>query len=200
MLQPMAELSQLPKLQSAEPIRPAQWRRILAAMRRGAAAAALDGVGPLPAPELLGGMPAPAPDAGVDSSSQAVAPGYPAALADGVLVIAGGPAAAPAPAAAPPAPAPPLPPGFPPDCAGLAASGRLINETDGSLVAGCGGAVDGGVMSSGSTQTAVSDAGQADPAGWAPPPPPSSGAPATQSSVTAVLVPALVLALLRLAA
>lgn len=60
---------------------------------------------------------------------------------------------------APPPPPPPVDPGAPPDCATLAGSGQLMLAVNGSLITtGCRAAA---VISSGTTQTAVSDAGQA---------------------------------------
>jgi hypothetical protein len=224
-LLPMATLSQLPKLQPVDPITPQHWAQILnitmSSVARSQAAAAPS---PAAAPDAAAAAAAARPAPGlppVQSSNGGSSEGGgggegTAGGNDGLpsprkqdpdLIVAGGPAAAmapaPAPAAAglPPLPFAPLPPGVPPDCAGLAASGRLINAT-GSLELGCSGAaVDDGVMSSGGTQTAVSDADQVQASAQAPALPPNAapaaalaGAVAALASVLVWMVPVLVLA------
>ncbi|KAI3427173.1 hypothetical protein D9Q98_007110 [Chlorella vulgaris] len=226
-LLPMATLSQLPKLQPVDPITPQHWAQILnitmssvASSQAAAApspAAAQDAAAAAAAARPAPGLPPVQSSNGGSSEGRGGGEGT-AGGNDGLpsprkqdpdLIVAGGPAAAmapapaPAPAAAglPPLPFAPLPPGVPPDCAGLAASGRLINAT-GSLELGCSGAaVDDGVMSSGGTQTAVSDADQVQASAQAPALPPNAapaaalaGAVAALASVLVWMVPVLVLA------
>lgn len=173
-----AAVDQLPRLETQHPLNDSSWEALLRLIEGppapppgaapGPAAAAVAAAGaPTPAPRADGGAGVGAGGAaGASDSAAASAAWYdahPDADADDGLdpqqhrAQRTGPQLVVPESAAPPPP--PAAPGAPPDCATLAASGQLMLAVNGSLITtGCRAAA---VISSGTTQTAVSDAGQA---------------------------------------
>lgn len=158
-----ASVEQLPRLETQHPISDSSWDALLDLIEGPAASGGASGSDAVAA----AGAPTPAAAAGASAAADAW---FDAGAADEADVDISpeqqrrqrhaqrtGPDFV-MPVEAPPPP-PPADPDAPPDCATLAGSGQLMLAVNGSLITtGCRAAA---VISSGTTQTAVSDAGQA---------------------------------------
>lgn len=180
-LQPLG-VGQLPQLQTQQPINDTTWAKLMATIDVESqlavgAPAELPPAAPAPAPapawadgartaaEAATDSAADSPAASVGSSSVSGGGGGDVAAAAGTPALE-----QPQQQPAQPAlggtvweiePAPPAPPGVPPDCATLAATGQLMRTDNGSLTTdNCPPSVATAVLSSGGTQTVVSDARQ----------------------------------------
>lgn len=176
-------VGQLPRLQTEQPINDTIWAKLMAIIGADSEPAA-NAPGPAPLPEPAP-APAPAPAGPERALPEEAAADSPAGGAPGSVdssSVDGGGGGGSGTAAASPAPAddqqqqqqqalgsnvweiepsPPAPPGVPPDCATLAATGQLMRAENGSLVTDrCPPSITSAALSSGGTQTVVSDARQ----------------------------------------